>query len=86
MICYRATGPEKLVARQQQEWDPILHWLQQTFGITFEVTTGILPVEQSADSIQKRVKNLLQDYESIQLAAIHTVTTLGGSIFISIST
>ena len=84
MICYRANGPKELVARQQQYWDPILHWLQQSFGLVFEVTTGILPVEQSAESIQK-VKNLLQDYGSIQLAALHTVTTLGGSILLALA-
>ena len=84
MICYRATGPEKLVVRQQQEWDPILRWLQESLGLVFEITTGILPIEQSADSIQK-VKNLLQEYGSIQLAALHTVTTLGGSILLALA-
>ena len=84
MICYRANGPKKLVTRQQQYWDPILQWLQQSFGLVFEVTAGILPVEQPLDSIQK-VKNLLQDYGSIQLAALHTVTTIGGSILLALA-
>ena len=84
LICYRASDPEKLVLRQQQTWDPILDWLNQTYGIVFKVTTGVLPIEQLNDSIQK-VKDLLRNYSSVQLAAFYTITTLGGSVILALA-
>ena len=84
LLCYRANGPEKLVIRQHEYWDPILEWGQQTFKLNFNVTDSILPVEQPESTILK-IKEVLRKYNPIQLAAIHTVTTISSSVLIALA-
>lgn len=46
LLCYRAENPEKLVHKQAAVWDPLLAWAQTRFDMSFEVTSGVLPVAQ----------------------------------------
>ena len=46
LLCYRAEGPEELVRRQAELWDPILAWSRQALGARFPVAAGIMPVAQ----------------------------------------
>ena len=41
LLCYRASDPAPLVARQAGLWDPILDWARARFAVDFAVTTGI---------------------------------------------
>ena len=84
LLCYRANGPEKLVIRQHEYWDPILEWGQQTFKLNFNVTDSILPVEQPESTILK-IKEVLREYNPIQLTAIHTVTTICSSVLLALA-
>ena len=32
LVCYRADEPERLVARQNDLWDPVIYWAQETYS------------------------------------------------------
>ena len=32
LVCHRADGPDRLVARQAAAWDPVLGWARETLG------------------------------------------------------
>src|SRR5262249_12048891 len=51
LVCYRAEGPDRLVARQTHQWDPILAFAREQLGARFEITYGVRFVTQSADAI-----------------------------------
>ena len=41
LLCYRATHPQALVARQALEWQPWLDWMERRHGARLEPTEGI---------------------------------------------
>jgi chaperone required for assembly of F1-ATPase len=51
MLCYRAEGPESLVRRQQERWDPWLDWVARRYGAPLRVVAGVGPVKQHRGSI-----------------------------------
>lgn len=50
LLCYRAEHPEKLVSKQAESWDPLLDWAKSRFDISFNVTSGILPIDQPEEN------------------------------------
>lgn len=46
LLCYRAEGPEVLVQRQLEQWQPWLDWAEGEYGARLRVTTGVMPVAQ----------------------------------------
>jgi chaperone required for assembly of F1-ATPase len=42
LVCHRAAGPEGLVRRQAQAWDPIVTWARAAIGAAFTVVTGVI--------------------------------------------
>jgi chaperone required for assembly of F1-ATPase len=51
LLCYLADGPAELVERQKATLQPYLDWCADTHGIRLETTSGIMAVEQPAESI-----------------------------------
>lgn len=67
-LSYRATGSEKLARQQNEQWNPILDWAKQTYGATWNVTSGVMPLDQPGalhEALAKRLKELTP----MQLAA-----------------
>jgi chaperone required for assembly of F1-ATPase len=52
LLCYRADEPEALIKEQYSCWQPWLEWAQRHYGITLEITAGIMPVNQSATALE----------------------------------
>ncbi len=46
LLCYRASTPPALVARQELAWRPWLDWSRVTLGAVLTVTTGIIHIRQ----------------------------------------
>ncbi|WP_336279373.1 ATP12 family chaperone protein [Bartonella sp. CB175] len=85
MIFYRAQTPKELVQRQCEQWDPLLDWAEEKLGARFNLTEGLMYVEQPREAIQA-VSNYLRKIESpYMLAALHTITTLTGSALIALA-
>lgn len=85
MLCYRAESPENLVLRQQEQWDPILDWASNQHGANFELIEGVMPKEQPREAIAA-FSACLRKYDTpVELAVLHTVTTLTGSAILALA-
>ncbi|TRL31723.1 ATP12 family chaperone protein [Rhizobium straminoryzae] len=85
MLCYRAEAPAELVARQAEAWDPVLDWAASTLGARFILIEGIMPQEQPPEAIAALSLTLRRHSTPLDLAALHTVTTLTGSALLAIA-
>lgn len=85
LLCYRAEGPYELAERQSRRWGAILDWADETLGLSMVLAAGIMPVVQPAQTIAK-VARALEAYDSLQLAALHDMTTLTGSVLLALAT
>lgn len=84
LICYRADAPESLVARESELWDPYLDWAA-TMGARLVLSEGIVHVEQPPEAI-RAIAALLRRYSTpLQLTALHTVTSLTGSLILALA-
>ena len=85
MLCYRAETPANLALRQAEQWDPVLDWAANAIGARFEVIEGVMPKEQPKEAIAA-LSGVLRKYASpIELASLHTVTSLTGSAILAIA-
>lgn len=51
LVCYFASHPADLVARQEECWLPLLAWMKDTHGAALETVRGIQYVNQPAEAI-----------------------------------
>lgn len=79
LLCYRADGPDTLVARQAAAWGPLLDWARARYDVTFAVTQGILPVPQPDETIA-RLSAAVVACDPFVLAGLSTLVTLSGSL------
>ena len=79
LLCYRAENPEKLVKKQADAWDPILDWAKSRFDMSFEVTQGILPIDQPSDN-EARLISMAGDDVFRLTGLAHMAATLGSAI------
>lgn len=83
-LCYRATGPEMLVARQAAGWDPLLAWAAQSLDLHLTVTAGIMHIAQPEAALA-RANALVARLNPFQLAAFHDLVALSGSLVIALA-
>ena len=84
LLCYRAEGPDGLVARQARQWDPWLDWAEATLGARLHVTSGVIPVEQPAAAI-RALAHELRRFTAFELAAVHDLVSLPGSLVLGLA-
>ena len=84
LVCYRADQPVDLVRRQAEAWEPLIKWISQAHGINLDVTTGLLPIDQSADCLAA-VEAVVSGFTDFGLAGLHMVTTAIGSVVIGLA-
>ncbi len=81
LLCYRAEGPDKLLLRQAQHWDPIVNWAEGRIGARFILTQGVMHHEQPAATMD-RFTDLIRAHDAFALTGLHNITTLTGSALI----
>jgi chaperone required for assembly of F1-ATPase len=84
LICYRAPFPPGLAAKQAAAWDPILAWMEETFGASFLIAYGVGYLEQPPASIAI-IRGVIESYGPFQLAALHVMTSLTGSALLALA-
>lgn len=84
LLCYRAEGPERLVALQAELWQPLLDWAAEAHGARLAVTAGIGHVAQDEGSLAalRAVVEALDDY---RLAAVSQLTAACGSLVLALA-
>lgn len=84
LLCYRATGPAALIARQAAGWDPLLDWAAQELGAPLRVTAGVVHVAQPDASIA-RLTALVHSFTAFELAAVHDLIAISGSLLLALA-
>lgn len=84
LLCYRAAGPDDLVARQAAAWDPLLDWARARYDVHIVVATGILHVAQPPPTIA-RLAEAIAARGAFALAALAPIVTIGGSLIAALA-
>ena len=85
LICYRATRPAGLIARQATAWDPLVDWSAADLLAPVRVTSGIIPVAQDPASLAT-LRGLVAALTPFQLAAFHDLVSISGSLILALAT
>ncbi|MET0250181.1 MAG: ATP12 family protein [Sphingobium sp.] len=79
LLCYRAEGPQELVIRHAAAWNPLLDWARTRYDVAFTVTSGIIPVAQPPETLE-RMHQTVETHPDFILTALSTLVTLSGSL------
>ena len=85
LVFYRADGPDALVERQAEAWDPIIDWARSALGARFFLAEGVMHVEQPREAIAAIGVHLRQREEPFRLAALHVITAITGSALLALA-
>ena len=84
LLCYRAEGPESLVRRQADLWDPLLAWARRRYDVDFVVTSGVIHRPQPAETL-RRLGQAVGARAPFALAALSPLVTIAGSLVIALA-
>lgn len=84
LLCYRAEGPDSLVRRQAEAWDPLLHWARRRYDIDFEVVSGIVHQAQPEPTLD-RLRRAVGARSPFELAALSPLVTVSGSLVVALA-
>lgn len=84
LLCYRASAPAGLVARQSALWDPILSDVEAAIGARFVRAEGVMHAAQPA-LVLERFSAAIADLSDLSLAGLQLVTTLTGSAILALA-
>jgi chaperone required for assembly of F1-ATPase len=84
LVCYRATHPPALAARQQAVWQPLIDWAAERYDAPLRVTTGVIPASQPTASLAAFAA-VVAAHDDFSLTALHTATTACGSLVIALA-
>ena len=83
LLCYRAAGPEGLIQKQAEAWDPMLDWAAETLGVRLAVGEGVMHVVQSPKALGK-LRDEVDAFDEFALAAVHDLISLSGSLILAL--
>lgn len=84
LLCYRAAEPPELAARQAAAWNPPLDWAEGQYGVTFEITQGVMPAAQPPATLV-RLAEAVAAFDAFRLAALSPVVTVTGSLVLGLA-
>lgn len=79
LACYRAEGPQRLIDRQEQQWDSLLGWARRRYDVDFATTTGLMHVAQPRATVE-RLGHAVATLDAFRLAGLSSLVTIGGSL------
>lgn len=84
LLCYRAKTPEEIATRQKAIWDPWLTWFDEHFESPLDTTFELKAITQDEDT-HKQIWNYIEALDEYYFAILHIVTSLSGSIVLSLA-
>ena len=84
LLCYRATFPAELRARQDAAWNPLLSWSTDRFGLRWVITEGVMPQPQPPETLA-RLNAQVACFSPFELTAFHDLVALSGSLVIGLA-
>lgn len=85
LLCYRAPGPEGLIARQTELWDPHVEWAASALRARFALAEGVMHIAQPPEAISAMGAHLADFHDPFAAAALHTLVTLTGSAILALA-
>lgn len=79
LLCYRDDRDPLLQAEQAAAWNPLLAWAEARFGIEFEITQGILPIDQPPATVAA-LRAAVLALDPWRMTALTPLVTIGGSL------
>lgn len=83
LICYFATHPQDLVARQEAVWTPLVAWVQDEYGVILKTIQGIQYIHQPPETLAK-MQNVIEGLDAADFTMVQAVTALTGSVVIAL--
>lgn len=83
-LTYRATSSDELAQLQNQKWGSVLDDLGRRFDISWQVTSGVMPLDQSP-LVHKAVRRYLESLDDWHIAAFCIFSSLYSSIALAIA-
>ena len=83
LICYRAEKPNDLVKWQKKNWDPIISEVEIYINNKINIFKGIMPLKQDK-KIRLKIATLLTKFSDLEIATLHRITNITGSIFLTL--
>jgi chaperone required for assembly of F1-ATPase len=83
LLCYRSDEAD-LRQLQDDSWQPLLDWAAVTYDAKLAVTGGIMSIEQPEDALA-RLETEVRGFEDGELAALHTATSITGSLIVALA-
>jgi chaperone required for assembly of F1-ATPase len=84
LLCYRAEGPDSLVRRQTERWDPLLAWARRRFDVNFELVCGIIHRPQPEHTLAQ-LDFAVAARSPFELAALSPLVTISGSLLVALA-
>lgn len=84
LLCFRASGPDLLVARQSAIWDPLLDWARERFGIHLRTVCGISPIRQPVEELAA-LESLLVQIDHFSLTGLVAAANILGSAVLALA-
>ena len=84
-LCYRATAPPALIARQAAAWDPLLDWAADALNARLNATSGVVHIPQGPDALARLHAQVLA-LGHFRMAAFHDLVALSGSLVLAFAT
>ena len=82
LLCYRATEPPELIARQNAAWDHLLDWCARHLQAPLTATAGVMHIPQPPASTA-RLHAMTAAMTPFQTAAFHDLVMLSGSLVLA---
>ena len=84
LLCYRATEPDELVARQAAGWDPILDWARESQNIDLKTISGVVHQTQAPETLAE-IARKTRSFTVFELTAFHDLVGLSGSFLLGLA-
>ena len=84
LICYRATDPTALIARQAAAWDPMMAWAADGLHAPLVATAGVIHIAQDPASLDL-LRAQLFALDPFRLAGIHDLIAISGSLVLALA-
>ncbi|WP_226779699.1 ATP12 family chaperone protein [Oceaniglobus trochenteri] len=84
LLCYRAVGPQSLIERQAERWDPLLDWVRRDLGARLFVTSGVMPVDQPPE-VLAALTGTMAAMSDFDITAFHDLVSLSGSFILGLA-
>ncbi len=84
LLCQRAEGPDDLVLKQHEVWQPFLDWSYSRFNAEFNVGAGIIPIQQEVEALAA-IRSFVETLDAFRLIGVSEAVGISGSLVLGLA-